>query len=419
MQTLTTLDDLDAKLQECDTAAQVSDDALREVFRTFRMDFSAELPADPFDPAYAAAQMRIYERVAGRRYELGNEASVLDVEQAVRRPFPYATGSCVTAGHHLSAIGLLLRTMQLAPGARVLEFGPGWGNTTMALAQLGFDVTAVDIEPRFCELIRRRAAQLGVPVTVVNGDFFWVESARERFDAVVFFECFHHCSDHLRLLRALHGAITEDGHVYFGSEPILTEYPVPWGVRMDGKSLWAIRNFGWLELGFREEYFRHALHRAGWAAKRHTSDLAWVTVWDAWKRREGSLRIAATDPRLHTLVGAKQANGIRLHGAGSGFGLFGPYMPLSPGQYTGRVFLGADAARVGECLLEVCARHGERILARSSYDLGTIPPGPGEIAISFVLDLPEEDIELRLFCSEGASALITAVELAECRDQAG
>ncbi len=88
MQTLTTLDDLDAKLHECTAVAQVSDDALREVFHTFRMDFSAELPADPFDPAYAAAQMRIYERVAGRRYELGNEASVLDMEQAVRRPFP-------------------------------------------------------------------------------------------------------------------------------------------------------------------------------------------------------------------------------------------------------------------------------------------------------------------------------------------
>jgi len=73
MQALTTIDQLDAKLQECATAGQVSDDNLREVFRTFRMNFSGELPDNLFDPAYAvAAQMRTYERAAGRCYALSN-----------------------------------------------------------------------------------------------------------------------------------------------------------------------------------------------------------------------------------------------------------------------------------------------------------------------------------------------------------
>jgi cyclopropane fatty-acyl-phospholipid synthase-like methyltransferase len=79
----------------------------------------------------------------------------------VVRPFPY-TASCQVAGTHLGAIAFLLRTMQLQPGARVLDVGAGWGNTTLALAQLGFDVAALDIEPRFCELIRERARRAGV-----------------------------------------------------------------------------------------------------------------------------------------------------------------------------------------------------------------------------------------------------------------
>ena len=38
--------------------------------------------------------------------------------------------------------------------------GLEWGHTTLALAQLGFKVTALDIEPRFRKLIRERARRL-------------------------------------------------------------------------------------------------------------------------------------------------------------------------------------------------------------------------------------------------------------------
>ena len=119
-------------------------------------------------------------------------------------------------------------------------------------------------------------------VEVINDDFFWIESAGRRFDAIVFFESFHHCADHLRLLRSLGPALTPDGHVYFGAEPITPDFPVPWGLRTDGESLWAIRRNGWLELGFHPDYFRQALRQAGLVAEVHTSaDLPWINVWDA------------------------------------------------------------------------------------------------------------------------------------------
>ena len=282
MQIITTLDALDAKLAECDAAAQISDDALRQVFTTFRMDFAAQVPDDPFSPAYHDFQMAVYRRVSGRTYAPENEVSAFDVAAAEVRPFPFYTGSCRTAGFFTMGMGFLLHTLGLAAGARVVEFGPGWGNSTIAMAMAGLDVTAVDIEANFCDLLRRRARRHAVDITVVQADFSWAEMVAEPFDAAVFFECFHHCADHMRLLRALRTAVKPDGRVYFAAEPILPDFPLPWGVRMDGEALWAIRNNGWMELGYRESYFLEALARTGWTATRHAlPGLEWAAVWEA------------------------------------------------------------------------------------------------------------------------------------------
>ena len=281
MQVIRSIGELVEQIEACNTAlTEGSDDALRAMFGRFRMDFSGELPGDPFSAEYRAAQLAIYEAVAGRAYGLANERTLFDPAAYAGRPFPYYLQSSFTAGHHLLAIAFLLCKLELPAGARVVEFGPGWGNTTLELARLGFDVTAVDLEPNFCEVIRARAAAAGVAINVVEADFFWAETVVEPFDAAVFFECFHHCDDHMRLLRALRRAVKPGGQVYLASEPIFPAYPVPWGVRMDGEALWAARNFGWMELGFDAAYFREALARTGWSGVRHAcKDVHWASVW--------------------------------------------------------------------------------------------------------------------------------------------
>ena len=204
MQVIRSLEELQAKILECNNALDhQSDDAMRRLFNEFRMDFSDQLPPDPFSPAFRDFQMELYSKLTGRPYELRNERTIYITPEHIRRPFPYYVQSSTTAGNHLLGIGFMLRTLDLPPGARVLEFGPGWGNSTLSLALLGMQVTAVDIEPNFCELIRSRAAQHDVEIEVVQADFFWAESVTEPYDAVIFFECFHHCDDHLRLMRAL------------------------------------------------------------------------------------------------------------------------------------------------------------------------------------------------------------------------
>jgi 2-polyprenyl-3-methyl-5-hydroxy-6-metoxy-1,4-benzoquinol methylase len=301
--------ELDQMIAECERAALVSDDDLRRVFGTFRMDVSEQLPPDPFSTDYAYAQLALYEQIAGRAYETGNEKMNLNVREAAVRPFPY-TASCEIAGGHISALGFLLSTMRLSAGARVLDVGAGWGNTTLLLALLGFKVTALDINGAFCELVSERARRASLQVEVVNDDFFWIERSARSFDAILFFESFHHCADHLRLLRALGPALSPDGHIYFGAESIYPDFPVPWGIRTDGQSLWAIRRNGWLELGFRPDYFHDALRRAGLSAQVHTfTDLPWLTIWDAKVGASNKIQIAAPNSTLAAQTDVQSQSG--------------------------------------------------------------------------------------------------------------
>ncbi|WEY37301.1 class I SAM-dependent methyltransferase [Paraburkholderia sp. SUR17] len=275
-----TIEELDRKMAECHAAAAISDAAMRRAFTTFRMAPTGT-DLDPFGKEYAKQQMALYEGIAGKPYRLQNEAYPHDIAQ-LDKPFPYSTGAPEVIGGQYLAIGSLIRRLHVSAPARIVEFGAGWGNMALALAQSGYEVTAVDIEKGFTDLIRRRATQMDLPVQTINADFMWAETAAERFDAVVFFECFHHCADHPRLLRALHRIVRPEGRVYFVGEPIEDRLPVPWGVRLDGESLWAIRQHGWLELGFQETYFREILRRTGWNVVRYAStEYAAAHVWVA------------------------------------------------------------------------------------------------------------------------------------------
>lgn len=276
------IEGLDRKLHELDIAAMTSDDALREKFLTFRMEPSCDVPADPYSDEYREQQLALYKRIAGKDYKPSNEVTDVPLQTVLDYPFPFSTQSCQTVGTHLMGIGFLIKTMALKPHAKILEFGPGWGNTTEYLARMGFQVTAVDIEKDFIELIRQRAQRANLSINTICADFSYIEAIEEKFDAVLFFECFHHASDHMRILRALQRVIKDGGIAVFGAEPISDAFPLPWGLRLDGESLWAIRKHGWLELGFQEKYFSNTLRQLGWAVSKHVChDTPWGTVFIA------------------------------------------------------------------------------------------------------------------------------------------
>lgn len=283
--TLRTLDEVDAELARAAVAIDAdpagSHDASFAILDGFRLPYPTDLPADPRSAEYREREMGFYRRISGRAAYRADECEQLDLPDShQRRPFPYYTRSTAVIGEQLMAIGQIVRTLDLPPGGTVLEFGPGYGRLTLELARSGLDVTAVDINPQYLDLIGRHAAREDLSVRLVRAGMLDYRPGR-RFDRVVFFECFHHCDDHAALVGRLDELVAPGGAVVFAGEPIDDHLPIPWGVRRDGRSLWAIRGFGWLELGFRTDYFTDLLRRHGWGVQLPTSERLWDRVFVA------------------------------------------------------------------------------------------------------------------------------------------
>ncbi|HEY6624099.1 MAG TPA: class I SAM-dependent methyltransferase [Acidimicrobiales bacterium] len=263
---LIALDQLDEELDEARRLFGESEDAARRFLRGFEIAPPADRPDDPFSAEYRRWVWDLYERVSGREsYSIANEGSPFDFDHALRQPYPHATESPQVIGEELIARGFIIKTMGLNPPGRVVEFGPGWGNLTIDLATMGFDVTGVEVEPQFCALVRQRCPR-PEHLTMTAEDML-AFAPGVGFDAAIFYESFHHCADHIAMLHHLHDVVRPDGVVAFAAEPI-ADMPFPWGPRLDGYSLWSTRVYGWLELGFDNAYFGDALERTGWTARR-------------------------------------------------------------------------------------------------------------------------------------------------------
>ena len=261
VKTLTNEKELDEHLAKAAELFATSDDAARRYLAGF--EFAApELPADPFSEEYAIAQWDLYRRISGRdTYSTSNEETDIDPAGCVAAPYPYSTGSADQVADQLLACGFIIRLLNPQPNQRIVEFGSGWGNLTIPLVMMSVDTTAVEVSPSFGELLRRRAGD-NRHLTVVESDMLGF-TTRDPFDAALFFESFHHCANHLEMLASLQAIVKNDGMVMFAAEPI-THLPYPWGLRLDGLSLWCTRTYGWLELGFDNHYFQQALERSGW-----------------------------------------------------------------------------------------------------------------------------------------------------------
>jgi SAM-dependent methyltransferase len=193
-------------------------------------------------------------------------------------PYPFSTKHAEHIGNHFLLLGHTLRLIgQEAPSAKtVLEYGCGSGFTTINLAASGFDMTAVDINADALKVVNALATARKLVVETFNGLFGQVPDDKRRYDVILFYESFHHCLEFADLMRSLHDRLADDGIVLFVCEAVYADFPKPWGLRVDGPSLWEIRDKGWLELGFSEDFFLDMLARTGWQAKKyrfeHTAD---------------------------------------------------------------------------------------------------------------------------------------------------
>src|SRR5215472_273427 len=92
----------------------------------------------------------------------------------------------------------------LPAGSDVLEVAPGPGYLSVALAQAGLHVSAVDISRSFVQIAAANARTAGVSLDVRHGDVAHLPFAADTFDCVVCVAAFKNFPDPVRALDEIH-----------------------------------------------------------------------------------------------------------------------------------------------------------------------------------------------------------------------
>ena len=247
---------------------------IRELCRHYlASDLLVSSSADPFSADYRSHVLRMYEKLSGRQgHDPARDETRpdLNIAAAIRRPPAYCLDGA-NLGRFLQAFGATIEVLDVRRGARVLEFGPGDGQIALHLARMGCDITVIDIEPGYLEIIAAQARKAECTITTVQGTF--LDGAEHGlFDRILFFEAFHHAIDHHAVLDHCRRLLKPDGAIVFSGEPIIdpagpwrNSVPYPWGLRLDCMALRDIRDRGWMELGFQKPYFQELCRRAGFS----------------------------------------------------------------------------------------------------------------------------------------------------------
>ncbi len=153
------------------------------------------------------------------------------------------------------------------------------------LLRIALDVTAVELRQSNCETLRERVGAFQGQVTCIKAESVARFDYPDKYDAIILYEAFHQMPAPLDFLRHLKDYLTPTGLSPFGAEPIHPPsvfIPFPWGLRMDGGSLGAIRYIGWVEFGFHEDFFIEMLSEVGYSVtEREFPGDAHCDVWTA------------------------------------------------------------------------------------------------------------------------------------------
>jgi SAM-dependent methyltransferase len=168
------------------------------------------------------------------------------------------------------AVGWILKYLPENPPSNIVEFGVGWGHVSRILAHSGYSVSSVDIEKDFLNLLVDPKFGSN-QIDIINDSFEKVIFPENSLSAAIFFECFHHSLEHALVIKNLANALKSGGKIIFAAEPFYDDwFDYPWGIRLDGHAVWAIRSFGWLELGFRKTYIDSLLNANNFALDYHS-----------------------------------------------------------------------------------------------------------------------------------------------------
>lgn len=218
---------------------------------------------DPFSDAYYQAQVALYREISGRELDQQkNEMLEFDVDRHVQQRNAFGVGGPSDLALHYARLAKLMVHGRLPLAAKVLDMGSGWGLSSEFFASIGCEVTAVDINHQFIELINRRSERLNYGIKTMHGGFDDV-SPPQLHDFIVFYECLHHAVRPWTVIDRLSRELAAGGKIAFVGEPVQDRWWKHWGMRLDPISIYCTRKYGWFESGWSKPFIISCLTRAG------------------------------------------------------------------------------------------------------------------------------------------------------------
>ena len=260
-----TADQLDQFVAKSDSLGGPGTPGCQHLWASFSYEptHQVDQALDPYSEAYVAEQVRLYEEISGRRYDVQkNEHTEFDVDLHIAAPNPYNHPDPGGLAIHLQRLARALRYAKPRRGETLLDMGCGWGLSSEIAAYLGLNVTAVDVNPSFVRLVNERAKRDGRAVSAVASTFEEFAPA-EPADIALFYECLHHAVRPWIVVDHLAAALRRGGRLVLAGEPINAHWWKHWGMRLDPISVYCIRKFGWFESGWSIDFIRQILHRSG------------------------------------------------------------------------------------------------------------------------------------------------------------
>lgn len=230
---------------------------------TLVYDTKVDVSLDPFCETYYQQQIKLYEEITGRTLnQASGEMYNINVDIHAAAANPYAERNISFIAKHTGAVMCVLMLAGVKPGAKVLDLGCGWGLTTELMAYCGADVCAVDINPLFIELVKKRAAKSSLPIKAEVGNFDTYETT-EKYDIIFFYECLHHAIRPWLTLKRLADYLSNGGKILWAGEPVNEKWWPNWGLRLDAESIYVMKKFGWFENGWSECFIKTCMTKAG------------------------------------------------------------------------------------------------------------------------------------------------------------
>jgi len=253
---------------------------------------------DSMSDEYAIQQHTLWKHITAvdRDYNPNLDEQTLgqDSVDAVRYPgWHYAApnaGSIADESQHIIAAGMIMKNSGVQQGQWVLEYGAGFGKASVLMSRLGANVDTVDISDYYCDAVKQQADFYNIPLTSFKGEFGWNPRGDQKYDLILFYECFHHCVEFKTVIPLLKQHLTPTGKIIIAGEPIVKTIndviPFDWGFRLTAENLCIMRHRRWFELGFTESFIEQIFTQAGFAVTKMECPLTRLGDGYIFTRRE-------------------------------------------------------------------------------------------------------------------------------------